>query len=75
VAKIKPAIEELMTKYVCDSQAALQTLMRALHRHQLTAQFDPHNAGVLIVSLNRPNQGMSGDEIADRVDRNDCIIM
>jgi len=57
VAKIKPAIEELMAK------------------HQLAASLDPHNEGVLIVSLNRPGEGMDSHEIAQRIEDNKCIIM
>jgi len=57
VAKIKPAIEELMVK------------------HQLTAAIDPRNAGVLVVTLNQGGQGMGSDEIAQRVEDNQCTIM
>jgi len=60
VAKIKPAIEELMQK------------------HQLLAELDPSNAGVLIVQINAPkDKGVGADEIARRIDRDDegCIIM
>lgn len=44
-------------------------------RHQLSAQLDPQNAGVLIVFLNRPGQGMSSDEVTDRIENNNCTIM
>ncbi|KAF9264275.1 DUF1771-domain-containing protein [Marasmius fiardii PR-910] len=60
VAKIKPAIEELMQK------------------HQLVAEMDDDNAGVLIVHLNAGrDRGVGPDEIARRLDRDDerCIIM
>jgi len=59
VAKIKPAIEELMQK------------------HQLSAELDPHNAGVLIVRLGNEQGGVGPDEIARRLERDDegCTIM
>jgi len=60
VAKIKPAISELMQK------------------HQLVAEMDPHNAGVLIVQLGgHRDRAVSSDEIARRLARDDngCIIM
>ncbi|KAL0575511.1 hypothetical protein V5O48_006466 [Marasmius crinis-equi] len=60
VAKIKPAIEELMQK------------------HQLVAELDEHNAGVLVVHLNAGrDRGVGSDEIARRLDRSDesCTIM
>ncbi|KAK7037316.1 hypothetical protein VNI00_011307 [Paramarasmius palmivorus] len=60
VAKIKPAIEELMIK------------------HQLIAELDPDNAGVLIVQMNTSrDRGVGPDEIARRLERKDdgCIVM
>ncbi|KAJ7925211.1 hypothetical protein B0H13DRAFT_1975496 [Mycena leptocephala] len=59
VAKIKPAIEELMQK------------------HQLFAELDPHNAGVLIVQMGTDQRGVGPDEIAQRLERDDqgCTIM
>ncbi|KAJ6593813.1 hypothetical protein B0H19DRAFT_1092100 [Mycena capillaripes] len=59
VAKIKPAIEELMQK------------------HQLFAELDPHNAGVLIVQMGTQQRGVGADEIAQRLERDDqgCTIM
>jgi len=61
VAKIKPAIEEL------------------IQRHQLRAEIDPNNSGVLIVFFkSEPSQrGISADEISRHLQRNDdnCTIM
>ncbi|TFK44655.1 hypothetical protein BDQ12DRAFT_593493, partial [Crucibulum laeve] len=61
MAKIKPAIEELMQK------------------HQLIAELDPNNSGVLIVQMNSGNRGrgVGSDEISRRIERDDesCIIM
>ncbi|KAJ3776478.1 hypothetical protein FB446DRAFT_721123 [Lentinula raphanica] len=60
VAKIKPAIEELMQK------------------HQLVAELDPNNAGVLIVQLGgHRDRAVGPDEIARRLNRDDegCTIM
>lgn len=63
VAKLKPAIEELMQK------------------HQLVAELDPNNSGVLIVSLDGHDRGigrvMRPDDITRNLDNKDeqCIIM
>jgi len=63
VAKLKPAIEELMQK------------------HQLLAELDPDNSGVLIVQLNGQSTGrghtISPDEVSRRLERDSesCIIM
>ncbi|KAF7782521.1 hypothetical protein Agabi119p4_1897 [Agaricus bisporus var. burnettii] len=60
VAKLKPAIEDLMRK------------------HQLSAQLDPNNAGVLIVHLGSSHRhGVDADEITRRIEKGDngCIIM
>ncbi|KAF8325154.1 uncharacterized protein EI90DRAFT_3073118 [Cantharellus anzutake] len=62
VAKVKPAIEELMRK------------------HHLSAHLDPHNSGVLIVSLDgsqRRDRSISVGDITDRLEREDldCVIM
>ncbi|KAJ6499391.1 hypothetical protein C8R45DRAFT_982265 [Mycena sanguinolenta] len=59
IAKIKPAIEELMQK------------------HQLFAELDPQNAGVLICKLDSEQGGVGSDEIARRLQREDegCTIM
>ncbi|KIK67073.1 hypothetical protein GYMLUDRAFT_92914 [Collybiopsis luxurians FD-317 M1] len=60
VAKIKPAIEDLMQK------------------HQLVAELDPHNAGVLIVQLGgHRDRAVGPNEIARRLEREDegCIVM
>ncbi|THU95374.1 DUF1771-domain-containing protein [Dendrothele bispora CBS 962.96] len=54
---------------------AIEELME---KHQLIAELDPNNAGVLIVELNtRRDRGVSPDEIARRLDRDDerCVIM
>ncbi|KAK7472640.1 hypothetical protein VKT23_000753 [Stygiomarasmius scandens] len=54
---------------------AIEELME---KHRLTADLDPDNAGVLIVQLNtNRNRGVSPDEIARRIDRDDerCIVM
>ncbi|KAF8200863.1 hypothetical protein BJ912DRAFT_947450 [Pholiota molesta] len=61
IAKIKPAIDDLIQK------------------HQLTAELDPNNSGVLIVYLQpAPGQrGIGADEISRRLERNEegCTIM
>ncbi|KAK7037277.1 hypothetical protein VNI00_011268 [Paramarasmius palmivorus] len=60
VAKIKPAIEELMIK------------------HQLIAELDPENAGVLVVQVNTArDRGVGPDELARRLETKDdnCIVM
>ncbi|KAJ7680235.1 cytoplasmic protein [Mycena polygramma] len=58
VAKIKPAIEELMQK------------------HQLFAEIDPQNAGVLVVKMGADQRGVGADEIAQRIERDQgCTIM
>ncbi|KAJ8077120.1 hypothetical protein PM082_001548 [Marasmius tenuissimus] len=60
VAKIKPAIEDLMQK------------------HQLVAELDGNNEGVLVVHLDAGrSRGVGPDEIARRLDRSDegCTIM
>ncbi|KAJ3881859.1 hypothetical protein F5879DRAFT_796715 [Lentinula edodes] len=60
VAKIKPAIEELMQK------------------HQLVAELDPNNAGVLLVQLGgHRDRAVGPDEIARRLNRDEegCIVM
>lgn len=50
-------------------------------RHQLVAELDPHNAGVLIVHLGGGGGGrdreVGSDDIARRLDRNEegCTIM
>ncbi|KAG8893133.1 hypothetical protein FRC01_013764 [Tulasnella sp. 417] len=56
VAKLKPAIEELMAK------------------HHLACQLDPHNAGVLVVTLNEGG-GMGAGEITKRIEDDQCSIM
>ncbi|KAG8919137.1 hypothetical protein FRC00_011699 [Tulasnella sp. 408] len=56
VAKLKPAIEELMAK------------------HHLACQLDPHNAGVLVVTLNQGG-GMGAGEITQRIEDDQCSIM
>ncbi|KAF9566814.1 DUF1771-domain-containing protein [Agrocybe pediades] len=59
VAKIKPAIEELMRK------------------HQLSAQLDPTNAGVLIVMIDSHQGGIGPDEISRRLtnQQEGCTVM
>lgn len=62
VAKLKPAIEDLMRKY------------------ELAAHIDPHNEGVLIVSLGgsaRGERGLNPDDITHKLDRDDenCVVM
>jgi len=48
-----------------------------MQKHQLVAELDPHNAGVLIVRLNGQGGGMDLDEVTRRLERKDqeCIIM
>jgi len=59
VAKLEPAIEELM------------------RTHNLAAELDPHNSGVLIVHLGQAKRhGMGSDEITRRlVGSEECVIM
>ena len=52
------------------------------YRHQLVAQLDPQNAGVLIVSLDGQDKGtgrvVQPDDIARGIEGNDdrgCLIM
>ncbi|KAF5389495.1 hypothetical protein D9757_004324 [Collybiopsis confluens] len=54
---------------------AVEELMK---KHQLVAELDPHNAGVLIVQLGgRRDRAVGPDEITRRLERNDegCIVM
>jgi len=48
-------------------------------RHHLKAEFDSHNAGVLVVEIEAPSgqRGLGADEISRRLERKDgaCIIM
>jgi hypothetical protein len=46
-------------------------------RHQLVAELDPRNAGVLIVRLDGQGKGMDPDEVTRRLERGnqDCVIM
>jgi len=61
VAKIRPAIEDLIQK------------------HQLSAQLDPNNSGVLIVLINSKSgqRGIGAEEISRRLEREEesCIVM
>jgi len=64
VAKLKPAIEELMQK------------------HQLAAELDPQNAGVLIVRIDSTgptDRALSPDDITRRLEPgssdNQCVVM
>lgn len=61
---------------VAKIKPAIESLMQ---KHQLVAELDPHNAGVLIVYLGGGgrDRAVGPDEIARRLDRNDegCIIM
>jgi len=53
---------------------AIEELMQ---KHQLVAELDPNNAGVLIVRLDGQGRGMDPDEVTRRLERGnqDCIIM
>ncbi|GLB37148.1 putative DUF1771 [Lyophyllum shimeji] len=54
---------------------AVEELMR---KHQLVAQLDPQNGGVLIVQIDAPSdRGVGADEITRRLERKDesCTIM
>jgi len=47
-------------------------------KHQLVADLDPQNAGVLVVTLNQQQgqgHGMDSGEIAQRLDNDRCIVM
>ena len=74
VAKIKPAIEELMSKYVLSSRLTMRLIVS---RHRLVANPDPTNAGVLIIELNgTKSRGMGADEISKKIEQQDgCTIM
>jgi hypothetical protein len=85
-AKIKPAIEELMQKYhhLLLHPSALYRdtdLPIHCHRHQLLAELDPDNAGVLIVQLTGHSTGrgrvLDANEVSERLEKKDqgCIIM
>ncbi|KAJ7783047.1 hypothetical protein B0H16DRAFT_1495155 [Mycena metata] len=52
-------------------------LIRFSELHQLFAELDPHNAGVLVVQMGGNQGGVSPDEIARRLERDDqgCTIM
>ncbi|KAJ7096412.1 hypothetical protein C8R44DRAFT_812981 [Mycena epipterygia] len=53
---------------------AIEELMQ---KHQLSAELDPHNAGVLVVQMGANGGGVGPDEIARRLERDDqgCTIM
>jgi len=53
---------------------AIEELMQ---KHQLVAELDPHNAGVLIVRLDGQGRGMNPDEVARRLEKGSdaCVIM
>ncbi|KAF7376067.1 Cytoplasmic protein [Mycena sanguinolenta] len=78
IAKIKPAIEEL---YVLHSLVypyiSCSIFLCRMQKHQLFAELDPHNAGVLICKLDGEQGGVGPDEIARRLQREDdgCTIM
>ena len=78
VAKVKPAIEELMIKCVKPSECTHYDI-HAARRYKLAAQLDPHNEGVLVVQLGGVERGESGmgvDEIERRLEKDEgCIIM
>jgi DNA-nicking Smr family endonuclease len=48
-----------------------------IQKHQLVAELDSHNAGVLVVRLDGQGRGMDSDEVTRRLERGDdaCIIM
>jgi hypothetical protein len=81
LAKIKPAIEDLMQKFVF-AAAAISSMPHRITRENLVAELDPHNAGVLIVYINGgPSPGQEGvvgpEEITRRLEKDNggCIIM
>lgn len=80
-AKLKPAIEELIQKWVFISRFWLGLSHSALRRQGLVAQLDPNNTGVLIVSIDgRPTGAgpvLGVDDIARRLEDGDkgCVIM
>ncbi|KAJ7594784.1 cytoplasmic protein [Mycena floridula] len=52
---------------------AIEELMQ---KHQLVANLDPHNSGVLIVRINADGRGVDPEEISRRLERKDeCTIM
>lgn len=54
-----------------------QTIYVSL-RHQLNAEIDPNNAGVLLVQINAgSNGGVGPEEISRRLERSDesCVVM
>lgn len=58
-------------------------ILTPVSRHQLLAELDPDNAGVLIVQLNGRSSGrgpvIGADEVSRRLERGDseggCVIM
>ena len=75
-AKIKPAIEQLMQK--CGEPLIYPSTYSRPSRHQLRAELDPGNGGVLVVQINSgTDRGFDPDEIARRLERDDggCTIM
>lgn len=81
VAKLKPAIEALIQKYTFlftpHPSPGSATLFR---RHDLVAELDPDNAGVLIVQLDGRGSGrrtIGADEVTRRLEKpgDGCVIM
>lgn len=76
-AKIKPAVAGLMQKWVCGDRGGELVLM---FRYNLSAEIDPHNAGVLVVDLQGRAIGGRTRDAGGIVDRmgdkdSDCVIM
>jgi hypothetical protein len=83
VAKLKPAIEALMQKYAPPFHnvpaARVYTPDFSPRRHNLVAELDPDNSGVLIVQLGGRRSGgrvIGPDEVTRRLEKSDgCLIM
>lgn len=77
-AKLKPAIEELMVKWVHLGWPGCFNVCTDIQiRYQLNAHIDPQNAGVLIVQLGgRGERGMDPNEVTRRLERDEqCVVM
>ena len=83
VAKLKPAIEELIQRciHILLPQLRLVVTHTGLGRQGLVAELDPDNSGVLIVNLDGQPTGagpvLGVDEITRRLEDSDkgCVIM
>ena len=78
VAKVKPAIEELIQKWANEFHPNSEHCYIRTLRYKLVAQLDPNNSGVLIVYLDSSSsQGIGAEEISRRLahENDSCVIM